>query len=129
MSTETLTKPETPANAPTVIWTEIPVTDLALGTAFYEEVFGWSLTQMEMGPDKVAAFGSGGVGGNLVEGPSGMGAGNVIHLIVPDNVEAALARAEAAGGKAEGGVITIPPGRYALIRDPDGNRIGLFEAA
>lgn len=122
MSIETQTKS-------TVIWTEIPVTELARGTAFYEEVFGWTLTQMQMGPDKVAAFGSGGVGGNLVEGPSGMGAGNVVHLAVPDTVEAALSRAQKAGARAETDVITIPSGRYALIRDPDGNRIGLFEAA
>ncbi|MBR9765892.1 MAG: VOC family protein [Rhodobacteraceae bacterium] len=113
----------------TVIWAEIPVTDLARGTAFYEAVFGWTLTQMQMGPDRVAAFGSGGVGGNLVEGPGGMGAGNVIHLLVPDTVEAALSRAQQAGARAETDVITIPPGRYAVVRDPDGNRIGLFEAA
>ncbi|WP_010139962.1 glyoxalase/bleomycin resistance protein/dioxygenase [Oceanicola sp. S124] len=58
-----------------------------------------------------------------------MGAGNVIHLLVPDTVEAALSRAQKAGARAETDVIAIPPGRYAVVRDPDGNRIGLFEAA
>ncbi|WP_010139961.1 VOC family protein [Oceanicola sp. S124] len=54
----------------TVIWAEIPVTDLARGTAFYEEVFGWSLTQMQMGPDRVAAFGSGGLAATSSRGPA-----------------------------------------------------------
>lgn len=115
--------------SPTVIWAEIPVTDLARAAAFYRSVFGWPMEEMQMGGETVAPFGQGGIGGNLVVGPAGTGTGNVVHLVVPDALETALARAEAAGGRAEGQVTRIPPGRYILVQDPDGNRIGLFEAA
>lgn len=117
------------AQKTTVIWAEIPVTDLTRSAAFYAEVFGWQMEVTEMAGEKIAAFGRGGIGGNLVEGPAGLGGGNVVHLLVPDTVEAAQARAEAAGAMAEGPVATIPPGRYVVVRDPDGNRIGLFEPA
>ncbi|MBT9384022.1 VOC family protein [Pseudooceanicola sp. CBS1P-1] len=110
-----------------VIWTEIPVRHLETAIDFYNAVFHWNTSPMMMGPDRVAPFGQGGVGGDLVEGPVGNGTGNVIHLMVPDALEAALARAEAAGARIDGPVIEIPPGRYRMIRDPDGNRIGLFE--
>ena len=44
-------------------------------------------------------------------------------------LEAALDRVRAAGGSIASPVITIPPGRFAKIVDPDGNSIGLFEPA
>lgn len=113
----------------TTVWTEIPVTDLEAGAAFYRRVFGWEMPITHMGPERVAAFGSGGVGGNLVEGPVAGGKGPVIHLRVPETVEAATERALAAGATAEGPLLSIPPGRYQMIHDPDGNRIGLFEPA
>ncbi|MCA0921360.1 VOC family protein [Pseudooceanicola nanhaiensis] len=120
-----------PASLPpvTVVWAEIPVSDLDAATAFYNSVFGWEMTPMMMGPETVSAFGRGGVGGNLVEGPVPAGKGPVIHIAVADGVEAARDRAAAAGATFEGEITTIPPGRYLVMHDPDGNRIGLFEPA
>lgn len=120
-----------PASRPpvTVVWAEIPVSDLDAATDFYSTVFGWEMTPMTMGTETVSAFGRGGVGGNLVEGPVAAGKGPVIHIAVKDGVEAARDRAAAAGASFEGGITAIPPGRYLVMHDPDGNRIGLFEPA
>ncbi|WP_172299436.1 VOC family protein [Pseudoruegeria sp. HB172150] len=112
---------------PTVVWTEIPVTDLARSTEFYNAIFLWGMEPSTMGPEEIAAFGMEGIGGNLVKGPVGNGTGNIIYLNAPGGLEAAKSRAEAAGAKFEGTEMTIPPGRYVVMLDPDGNRIGLFE--
>lgn len=112
----------------TTQWVEIPVTDLDAATAFYNAVFQWDMSPMHMGPDRVSAFGRDGVGGNLsTDGTPGHGQGNVIYLGIPDDLETALARALTHGAHQEGGTVTIPKGRYVIIHDPDGNRIGLME--
>ncbi len=112
-----------------VVWTEIPVTDMQKAMEFYNRVFGWALTLDESGPDPMAVFPDGGtgVGGHLYPGAPGKGAGPTIHLGVPDGLEAATERAQAAGARVLHGPIGIPPGRFTYIEDPDGNSIGLFE--
>ena len=115
---------------PTTVWVEIPVTDLDAATDFYNTVFQWGMAPMMMGPERVSAFGRTGIGGNLSTGGTpGGGAGNVIFLEVPDDLSAALARAEAAGATVAGAETALPKGRYVTILDPDGNRIGLFQSA
>ncbi|OWU86293.1 glyoxalase [Oceanicola sp. 22II-s10i] len=113
-----------------VVWTEIPVSDMAKAMAFYDTVFGWSLELDESGPNPMAVFGGdmGATGGHIYPGtPAANGAGPTIHLAVPDALEAATERARGAGAKVLYGPIEIPPGRFTYIIDPDGNSIGLFE--
>ncbi|WP_238367520.1 VOC family protein [Mesobacterium pallidum] len=113
------------------VWTEIPVTDMDKAMAFYNEVFGWSLTLDTSGPNPMAVFGNsdGVCGGHLYPGkPSAAGQGNTIHLATPGPLEDAMARCDGAGGKVVSPVIAIPVGRFAYALDPDGNSIGLFEA-
>lgn len=111
-----------------VVWTEIPVKDMAKAMDFYNSVFGWTLTLDESGPNPMAVFGGapGTVGGHLYPGTPG--AGPTIHLLVPDSLAAATDRAKVAGARVLHGPIEIPPGRFTYIEDPDGNSIGLFEA-
>lgn len=110
----------------TVVWCELPVTDMKRSVSFYDTVFGWSLEIDESGPNPIAAFGAEGVGGHLYPGTSGQGP--TVHLAVPDTVEAASERCTGAGGAVVSPVTEIPPGRFAYATDPDGNSIGLFEA-
>ncbi len=114
-----------------VVWTEIPVTDMARAVEFYNAVFGWTLTIDESGPNPMAIYSSGDpdcVGGHLYPGkPAGGGNGPTIHLMV-DDLAAATERLKAAGGKVGPGPIEIPPGRFTYGEDLDGNSIGLFEA-
>lgn len=114
----------------TVVWAEIPVTDLAAGMAFYGAVLDAPLTMNEMGPNPMADFpyAEGTVSGHLYPGtPAAHGAGPTVHLGVPGTVEEAAERCVAAGGALVGSVIEIPPGRFQYATDPDGNSIGLFQ--
>lgn len=121
----------TPANA--VVWAEIPVTDLDKAMEFYSAVFQFTLTINDMGPNPMADIsyqGGTGVSGHLYPGKPAMdGNGPTIHLAVPGTVEEAVERLNAAGGKSNGFVIEIPPGRFAYATDPDGNSLGLFQPA
>lgn len=116
---------------PTVVWTEIPVTDLDKASAFYREVFGYEMKLDATGPNPMAVFSSdmSGVGGHLYPGTPATDNGPTIHLAVPDTLEAASKRCEAAGGSVVSPAVIIPPGRFAYAKDPDGNSIGLFEPA
>lgn len=116
---------------PTVVWTEIPVTDMGRACAFYESVFGWSLKIDETGPNPMANFSGDmqGVHGHLYPGkPAAEGQGPTLHLLVPDNLAAAQERCKAGGGKVLSPAIEIPPGSFVYVQDPDGNSLGLFEA-
>ena len=59
--------------------------------------------------------------------PAAPGTGPTLHLAVPDTLEATAARCEQAGGTVKSDAITIPPGRFIYVEDPDGNSLGLFE--
>lgn len=120
-----------PAHA--LVWTEIPVRDLAAATRFYEAVFGWTLTRQSDGPKEMAVFpteGGRGVAGHLHEGEPSAPGGTIVHLAVPGRLEDAVARCRAAGGApADMPPVAIPAGHFAYAADPDGNALGLFEPA
>jgi predicted enzyme related to lactoylglutathione lyase len=113
-------------------WFEIGVKSLDKAAAFYSAVLGAPLKREEMGPQPVAVFPyDGGMSGNLYEtvAPGETGAASpVIHLNVAAPLEAALERVKKAGGQAFD-IVTIPPGRFAYCKDPDGTRFGLFTRA
>ncbi len=119
----------TPANA--AVWFEIPVTDMEKAKAFYGAVLMTALSDQNDGPNPMAVFAYGGgenaVSGHLYPGkPATDGNGITVHLAAIDNVEAAMGRVEAAGGKVVSPIIDIPAGRFVYCRDPDGNSIGIF---
>ena len=112
-----------PQNA--AVWFEIPVTDMGRAKAFYDAVLDIELKDDNTGPNPMAIFpaSDGGVAGHIYPGkPSTGGAGNTIHLASPDPLEDALERVKQNGGEVSSDIITIPPGRFAYCRDPDGNR-------
>ena len=115
--------------APTVVWTEIPVTDLGAAMRFYESVFGWKMHLDEIGPNPMANFSSdmAGIHGHLYPGTPAAGA--TTHFALPGTLAEGRAACEAAGGTVLSDDIAIPVGRFAYALDPDGNSIGLFERA
>ncbi|HMN85028.1 MAG TPA: VOC family protein [Bauldia sp.] len=117
-----------PRNA--AIWFEIPVPDLKRSKAFFGAVLATELKDEHEDTVPVAVFpaaGPGSVTGHLIVGkPAPLGTGPTIHLVAPKPLEDALDRVRENGGTVVGGIVTIPPGRYAYCRDPDGNTFGLF---
>ena len=116
---------------PTVVWTEIPVTDIEASARFYAEVFGWKMNVDTSGPNPMAVFDgqNESIAGHLYPGMPAADGGNTIHLALPGSLEDGMARCTKAGGTVVSPAVAIPPGRFAYAKDPDGNSIGLFEPA
>lgn len=111
-------------------WFEIFVADLPRAAAFYERSLSVDLKRETFGGLPLGIFPGeeSGVRGALVKhpvrGPSAEGA--IVYLNVAGKLDAVLARVPAAGGQ-----VVMPktdigePGDIALIRDTEGNVVGL----
>ena len=118
----------TPDNS--VVWFEIPVTDMKRAKVFYDAVFKTDLQEDSTGPNPMAVFPVNdmkkGNSGHLYPGKPASGGGSTIHLATPAPLEDSLERLKKAGGTVVSPIVTIPPGRFAYCLDLDGNSIGLF---
>ena len=113
-------------------WFEIPVSNLNRAKAFYEHVFGVTLSLNEMGPMKMAWFpmnpqGTAGATGTLVQGdgytPSH--AGSLVYFSVGD-IETTLKNIQNKGGKTLMPKMSIGQhGFIAHFEDCEGNRVAL----
>jgi predicted enzyme related to lactoylglutathione lyase len=118
-----------PKNA--ITWFEIPVADLERAARFYETVLATQLKREVFGGNPHAIFAvRPGVAGALVKSPQlePSAAGARIYLDATGQLDAALARVEKAGG-----AVILPrtdigdPGFIAIVRDTEGNAVGLHE--
>lgn len=129
--TRTLIRASTHKNP--VVWTEVPVSDLAASMVFYGDVIGTPLTLDKNGPNLIFVFSGGemtSVAGHLYLGKlAANGQGPTLHLAIGGTLEDAMVRCTKAGGQVQGPIVTIPPGRFTDVRAPDGNSAGLFESA
>ena len=106
---------------------DIPVTDLAAATAFYSRLFGWNIAElpgfegypMWQAPNQIS-------GGGLA--PRGEGFTQPRSYVEVDSIDETVAIAKEAGATVlmEKTPIT-DTSAWAVITDPDGNSIGLFE--
>lgn len=110
-----------------VVHFEIPINDTERGVAFYSKAFGWSLERWGQMDFWTTAAGEGeGIGGALTKRNADSPA--VTFYIAVDDIDAALAAVEAAGGKRLTERMPIPTiGWSALFEDTEGNRVGLFQ--
>lgn len=116
-------------------WFEILVADLTTSQRFYEALLDRPMRGTEdVGGDTMAVFAheKPGAGGCIVHRPAHAGGngGTVVYLDCAPSVDAALARAQAAGGKVVVGRTLIAPGigYFAQVQDLDGNLVGLHAA-
>ena len=106
---------------------DIPVSDMAQATAFYGELFGWQIAEvpgvedypMWQAPNEIS-------GGGLA--PRDEEFTQPRSYVEVDSIDEALAKATANGGKVlrEKQAVT-ETSWWAVLADPDGNHIGLFE--
>ena len=119
-----------------ISWFEIPSTQLDQTQAFYESMLDCKMRREAMGPSEGAVFPyeGEGIGGCVMAGPSApspSAGGTLIYLDASPSLDAALARATAAGGRIVMPRMALPPGMgfIAHITDLDGNRVGLHALA
>jgi predicted enzyme related to lactoylglutathione lyase len=105
---------------------EIPTTDLETESLFLKNVFGWEFK--EFGKDYLLFNNHKGIMVGLREVESvAAGDTTVFHVNIID-IDDVLNNAKVYGGKIKRGKTVIPAmGWYALMTDPDGNTIGLYQ--
>jgi len=108
---------------------EFPADDLGRAKRFYGAVAGWEFSAMDGMPDYWLFRSGEGYGGAI--GKRGVSTGAALRdYIEVDSIETAIAASDANGGT------TVEPkteiqgmGWDAVLRDPEGTEIGLFQAA
>jgi predicted enzyme related to lactoylglutathione lyase len=117
------------------VWFEIPATDLDRAARFYQQLFGAPLQRADFGMP-IAVFpyrAEGGASGCLAQSPTMQPSrsGSLIYLNADPSLDAALARAEEAGGRVVQPRTALPPGMgfFAKIEDTEGNQVGLHALA
>jgi predicted enzyme related to lactoylglutathione lyase len=108
-----------------VVWWEIPVRDLAAAQAFYTAVFGWGY--QPFGPDYAAVTNGGAMIGALSADPDAAASNGIRIYVGVADLEATLARGEAAGGRVETPrtLISEEMGWWAQLVDPEGTAVGI----
>ncbi len=117
--------PPTLANGK-ICYIEIPATDIARSSAFYQKVFGWNIRQR--GDGSIAFDDSvGEVSGSWRLGrPPSSQPGLLVYIMV-DSVAATLEAVVANGGEIVQPIGADAPEITARFRDPAGNVIGLYQ--
>lgn len=112
-------------------WFELYVQDMPRAKAFYETVFGVTLTALQADglamwafPMSDTGYGASGALVHMAGCPSG-GGGTVVYFSCAD-CAVEQARVAGAGGQVQRPKFSIGPyGFVSLVSDPDGNLIGL----
>jgi predicted enzyme related to lactoylglutathione lyase len=108
---------------------EFPADDTDRAKAFYAAVAGWEFGEMDGFPNYYMFRTSEGNGGAI--GKRDESTGHILRIyITVDSIEAAVAAAEANGGKTKEPKSEIEGmGWFAVVIDPEGSEVGLFEGA
>jgi uncharacterized protein len=93
--------------------------------SFYADLFGWNVdSNNPMNYGMVETGGDGGINGGLGSGENW--SGTRVYIAVP-NLQEALDKIEAAGGKTVMEPQELPMVSLALFEDPEGNVVGLVK--
>ena len=105
---------------------EIPATDLTRESIFLKNVFGWEFK--EFGKGYLLFNNKKGIMVGLREVDSVTAGDTTVFHINIANIDEVLKKAKENGGKVKIEKTVIPAmGWYALITDPDGSTIGLYQ--
>jgi predicted enzyme related to lactoylglutathione lyase len=108
-----------------ICYIELPATDIARSSDFYQKTFGWNVRTRANGS---VAFDdtTGQVSGSWITGrpPSSPG---ILFYIMVDSVEASMAAVVKNGGDIVQKIGMDAPEITARFRDPGGNIIGLYQ--
>ena len=120
---------------------EIPADDLARARKFYEETFGWQTSEWPL-PDGSVYVGlhtgptdkenmleeKGFINGGMFKRGGAFAPLTPVVTMVVGNIEESLEKIKAAGGSVIMEPQEIPAmGRYAYVKDTEGNTIGVWQ--
>jgi predicted enzyme related to lactoylglutathione lyase len=101
---------------------EFPAGDVTSVKGFYGSAFGWKF--QDYGPD-YAAF-SEGLDGGFDADPGVDGITKPLPVLFAHDLEALLAKVEAAGGTVVKPIFAFPGGRRFHFKDPAGNELAVW---
>jgi uncharacterized protein len=114
------------------VWRELIVKNQTKASAFYEKVFGWKATSMEMGAGyryTILKNGEKDVGGLDAPPADREVASNWLTYITVDDVDATATRVPALGGSVLMAPYDVPSiGRVAIVADPQGGVFAAFQS-
>ncbi len=120
-----------PGSPGTIGWHELFASDWEKSFAFYSDLFGWQKDQaMDMGPigtyQLFTAPGGGPAIGGMFNKPAEVPVNFWLYYFVIDEVDAAVARVTANGGKVLFGPMEVPGGAFIVqCMDPQGAMFAL----
>ena len=114
-------------------WEQLNTTDVAAAKKFYGDVCGWNTKAMEGAPGTevfgIGTLGQGEQTATLMQGPPGVPAHWLTYVVV-DKLAPARERATRLGGKVMIEKIDVPKiGSFAVLQDPQGATLCIFESA
>ena len=104
---------------------ELPARDLGAARSFYSDVFGWEMT--DFGPSyscTVTGEVDLGLQGDMSEAPA-----MPLPVVLVDDLEAAQAAVQRAGGKVSKPPFDFPGGRRFHFLDPNGLELAAMQAS
>jgi uncharacterized protein len=115
-------------------YVDLMTPDQRAAADFYSSLFGWQTTEEPVGDDgdyyitaSIEGDSVAGIGGQMPELAGHPAFWNV--YLACDDVDAATAKVEAAGGKIDAGPFDVMEhGRMSAIQDPTGARVNLWQA-
>ena len=116
-------------------WTELASTDIDSAKSFYGDLFQWASTEVPMGEaaqytmfNRQGTSVAGGYSLTEEQVTQGVPPFWALHVAVAD-VDASAAKADSSGGRTLMGPMDVmDSGRLALIQDPTGANLGLWQA-
>ena len=103
---------------------ELPARNIGAGKAFYSTVFGWELT--DFGPSYSCTM-TGNVDLRL-QGDRSEATAAPLPVVLVDDIEAAQAMVERAGGTVSKPMFSFPGGRRFHLLDPNGLELAIMQA-
>ncbi|MCC6741894.1 MAG: VOC family protein [Planctomycetia bacterium] len=108
---------------------EIPTTSPKKAKDFYGALFGWTFRDVPELNYVIFSTGEGGVGGGLWNPPQGIPR-QITNYVLVEDVRAMADKVVSLGGKTVTPRTEVPGhGWFALVADPDGNVLGLWQSA
>jgi uncharacterized protein len=108
-------------------WNELNCKDTHAASNFYERVFGWRASPLDMGGIEYTLFM---LGENQVAGLLAMDVAprwNISFAVA--DCDATVAKAKERGGSVIEAPQDLPVGRYAIVADPEGAKFGVIKLA
>ena len=122
---------ETPSVPGSVCWTELATSDLAGSREFYSSLFSWKFeTPPEMEGYQMVMNGEMPVAGAMDKSEQCDGPPVWLSYIHVDDVADSLQKAKDLGAGEMRGVTEVPgKGSFAIIQDPQGGLLGMWQPA